>query len=39
MRTKARIISMFIFTARGLRRTDESIATPRSVKASGAYFV
>jgi hypothetical protein len=32
-RTKARMISMFTCTARELRRTLESIATPCSVKA------
>jgi hypothetical protein len=34
-RTKARIMMMFICTARSLLRTEESIATPSSVKAWG----
>jgi hypothetical protein len=32
-RTKARMISMFTAMARGLRSTEDSIATPCSVKA------
>src|SRR5438094_5944544 len=36
-RTKARMISTLTAIARGLFRTPESIATPCSVKAYGAY--
>ena len=35
--TKARMISMLTAMARGLLNTVESIATPCSVKANGAY--
>ena len=38
-RTKARMISMLTRTARGLRKTLESIATPCSVKALGSVRV
>ena len=37
-RTNARMISIFTFTACGLRRTLDSIATPCSVKARGKYL-
>jgi hypothetical protein len=36
-RTNARMMAMFTCTARGLRRTLESMATPCSVKAYGRY--